>query len=272
MFGLLDHFSAHGPNARSWFKNSYNLKYWDITTKAVLRPDCENELWLCFPGFLTFDIVLHQAWAAHNLLPMQGHVFLINGPFSLAGLTPDDSIRAMEMLDEVVQKILLQYPNHKLNIFCFSAGTYPGFYFANKYKAARLVALSPGHRMGEGIYSSIFGDFIKKEAVEAGFPTASSYDTVIAPYNQENNLANLPSGANLLIFAARCDLVIRNWGTRKIVNLCKAAGKQPTFKNYNMLDHVSLAMWLGFCNKLGLNPYHIRYQNPATPEPAGDIT
>jgi len=220
--------------------------------------DEEKTAWICFPGFMTVTLDSTDPWGPHNILPKQGQVFLINGPLSIAGFTPLESIEAMEHLTEIVDNIVSGLAGFAINVFCFSAGTYPGFYFANRVHAAKFIAIAPGPRMGQGIYTNPFTKFLKDRCIEADFPDWKSYDSVISVYNQENNLTNIPNGKSLLIFGSRCDYVIKNYGTREIVDLCRKAGKNPTFRNYLFFDHSTLAMWLGFKNKIGLDPYRLR--------------
>jgi hypothetical protein len=239
---------------RAGFGRRATYKKIEVQHLAVTE---EKVAWICFPGFLNINLDPADSWGAQNILPKQGSVYLLNGPLAVAGFTPFESIEAMEQLSGQVDAIISQLSGYTINVFCYSAGTYPGFYFANKYAAKKLVAIAPGARMGQGIYTNPYTKFLREKCIEAGFPDWKSYDAVIRAYNQESNLANLPSGENLLIFGSRCDYVIKNYGTKEIVALCRAAGKNPTFRNYFLFDHSSLAMWLGFKNKIGLNPYRL---------------
>jgi hypothetical protein len=120
--------------------------------------------------------------------------------------------------------------------------------------------------MGQGIYTSILSRELKRRSQEAGFATWQDYDRIISPYNQENNVANLPDGRDLLIFGSRLDRVIRNHGTRELVSIVRKSGRSPTFRNYWLFDHTSLGAWLGGMNKLGFDPY--RLNTPASPSTA----
>jgi hypothetical protein len=164
----------------------------------------------------------------------------------------------MQLLDAVIRKIIGEHSDFRLNVFGISAGTYPAFYFANTYRAARLIAIAPGPRMGQGIYTSIFSRTLRRRCIQNGFRTWEAYDKVIARFNHENNVANLPEGENLMIFGGRCDRVIRNIGTREIVSICRRAGKNPIFRNYPLLDHITLGAWIAGMNKLGFDPYRLK--------------
>jgi hypothetical protein len=257
MLSLMDRYNTARSNAyfEKTFKDRTN--YFTIDLNPLPDFTTDRVLWLCFTGFLKPQIDLKTAWGVHNLFPKEGKVYVINGPDAIAGFTPHDSVEGMQKLEPIVERIVHENSYRKLNIFSASAGTYPGFYFANRHKANRLIALSPGPRMGEGIYTSSFSTVLKRKCIEAGFPTAADYDRVIARYNQEHNMNNLPFGDDLIIFGAAQDLVILNWGTKEIAAKCKAVGKNPTFVNYQLLDHISLGAWLGFQNMVGLNPYRL---------------
>lgn len=260
MFGILDFLKV--SQANSLFVKTHGdpellRDYKAISVEFILNASPHRELWLCFPGFFRFKIELNKAWGVHNFLPKKGKVYLINGPLALAGFTPHESIEAIKELETHLLPIIDAHPDHSLNIFSVSAGTYPGFYFANKFGAKRLIAVAPGPRMGQGIYTSIFSRTLKKFAQQAGFRTWHDYDAIIAPYNQEHNVANLPTGDNLMVFGARFDRVIRNSGAREIVSICRKAGKQPTFRNYWFFGHTALGIWLGGMNKLGFDPYRL---------------
>jgi hypothetical protein len=270
MFGSLDYAKASEANGIfTKVRQTPELvgDYRAISIEPVINASSHKELWLCFPGFFRFKIELNKPWGVHNFLPKKGKMYLINGPLAIAGFTPHESIEAMKNLEAHILPIIDAHKDYALNIFSVSAGTYPGFYFANKFRAKRLIAVAPGPRMGQGIYTSIFSKALKKFAREAGFPTWREYDKVIADYNQEHNVANLPSGKNLLIFGARCDRVIRNSGAREIVRICRKAGKEPTFRNYWFFGHTALGVWLGGINKLGFDPYRLNVKGSVAAEP-----
>lgn len=255
MFGLSDSLGVRTSN--EMFQSGFldRSEYFRITPHKPIIRDATKVLWLCFPGFLKPRLDLANDWGDHNLFPKQGTAIVITGPDAIAGYTPQDTVEGMERLTAEVQNILDRYKGFELRVFSISAGTFPGFYFANTYRAASLVAVAPGPRMGEGIYTSVFSKTLREFCVDAGYPTAKSYDDVISKYNQENNVEHLPPDGRTIIFGARCDRVIRNWGTVEIVRRCVAARKSPTFYNYSMLGHRSLGMWLAVKNKLGYDPY-----------------
>jgi hypothetical protein len=242
MFGILDFLKVSQANslfARVHENPELLRDYKAISVEPILNASLHRELWLCFPGFFRFKIELNTPWGVHNFLPKKGKVYLINGPLAVAGFTPNESIEAIKELESQVLPIIEAHPDHSLNIFSVSAGTYPGFYFANKFRAKRLIAVAPGPRMGQGIYTSIFSRTLKQCAQQAGYLTWQDYDAIIAPYNQEHNVASLPSGDDLLIFGARFDRVIRNSGAREIVRICRKAGKRPRFRNYWFFGHTA---------------------------------
>jgi hypothetical protein len=258
MLSLMDWYNTARSNAyfEKTFKDRSHYFTIDVRPLPDFTPD--KVVWLCFSGFLKPKIDLKSPWGVHNLFPKEGKVYVITGPDAIAGFTPHDSVEGMQRLEAIVARLAREHSDRRLSIFSASAGTYPGFYFANKYKASRLIALSPGPRMGEGIYTSSFSAVLREKCIEAGFLGPADYDRVIARFNQENNLENLPCGDDLMIFGAAQDLVILNWGTKEIAEKCKAAGKDPRFENYALLDHTSLGAWLGFLNMVGLNPYRLR--------------
>jgi hypothetical protein len=258
MLSFFDRFKVKAAN--ELFERAYYDRDWyrSIRVEPPLYASYHREMWICFPGFFDFRIDLSRAWGAHNILPKKGIVYLINGPYSIAGFTPQESIDSIQRLANVVDELVTKHPAHTLNIFSISAGTYPGFYFANTRRANRLIAIAPGPRMGQGIYTSIFSQTLKRRCIESGYPTWREYDAVIAECNQENNLQNLPSGNNLMIFGGLCDRVIQNSGTREIVTLCRIKQLNPSFSNYWLFDHTALGAWLGGLNKIGLDPYLLR--------------
>lgn len=257
MLGLFDLFGR--PSALKYFQDHVNDRsvYFDIDVSNPIEFTKDLQLWLAFSGFLKPELNVDRFFNIHHLFPKWGTLILINGPDAIAGYHPEDSVEAMRRLERCVRSLVGRYKNFKLNIFSISAGTYPGFYFANTLQANRLIAIAPGPRMGEGIYTSIFSRPIRDAAIAAGYPTAASYDEVINRYNQEANISCLPMGVNLQIYGGRCDHVIRNWGTREIANACHVSGKHPLFVNYSLFDHTSLGGWLAIKNAFGRNPYRL---------------
>jgi hypothetical protein len=258
MLTLLDW--AKERTVNNFFKETFHDRsnYHSIQVPPCWNASSHKELWICFPGFLNLEMSLNRWLGARHILPARGKVYAIKGPDAIAGFTPYDSIEAMRRLEIIVGDIVQRHQAFIINIFSISAGTYPGFYFANKHNASRLIAVSPGPRMGEGIYTSRYSVSLKNLCIEGGFPNAKAYDAIIAPYNQENNIANLPTESNLMIFGGQCDRVILNRGTQEIVEICSRAGKKPLFKNYPLFDHTMLGLWLAGMNRLGLDPYQLK--------------
>ena len=232
--------------------------YEEISLEPLTQFTAEEVLWICFPGFLDAKWDLHNPFGVHNFFPKQGKVVIVNGPMAIAGTTPAQSIRSMERLTHIVSELVRNHSSSALRIFSTSAGTYPGFYFANLFQAQKLIAVAPGPRMGQGIYTSAFSSPLRDTCIRNGFPTWLEYDDAIAKYNQENNIINLPFDDNLMIFGGKQDKVILNYGTIEIAELCRKAGKNPRFVNLPLLDHYGLGAWLSIQNLLGRDPYRLR--------------
>ncbi len=206
-------------------------------------------------AFLRVKASTENDWGVHNILPKQGTVQVFNGPYAIAGVTPAQTIAALERLNEAVHKVAARHPGKQIRVFAISAGTLPGFLFANRLRASRLVAVAPGPRMGQGIYTSIFSADLAERCRQAGYATWQDYDRELAGYNHMDNIANLPEGSEFRIFASRFDPVIKYSGTRELVELCQSKGKHPLVKAYWLHGHTSLGAWLGFLNKTGQQPY-----------------
>ena len=88
----------------------------------------------------------------------------------------------------------------------------------------------------------------------------SSYDDRVAPFNQENNIENLPVG-EVTIFAGKHDTYVPHEHSVIMFEKLKAAGKKPTFHSFDLLDHVSMALYLGWLNKKGKDPYELEEEN-----------
>lgn len=236
-------------------------------------------IWLCFPGWTDDKVVLknqkvvakpHNVSITFNLIPKCRLAIIYHGPISIAGRTPYEAIHSIHLIAKDIDKrleeaskklgITKREVKEQLNVFCFSAGTLPGFYFANKYKAKKLVAMAPGPGMGKGIFTSEGSKPLKRKVMENGYKTYEEYDKILDKHkiNQMQNMDNLPSGKNLIIFGGKCDkFILFNEGTKIVIDELIRKGKNPTTKIYKFFDHGSLALWIGFRNIKGKDPYEI---------------
>ncbi|MBT5095996.1 MAG: hypothetical protein HOM21_17210, partial [Halobacteriovoraceae bacterium] len=254
MFGFLD-FLHYRINEEEIIDEINDPIMFHSFSKKIYNFEGDQQ-WLIFSGWN----MPHRKTELLGFLPKNGKVMVYAGPMSIVGKTPMESKEAMDGLEKDIEKTLsfLGMDSRNLNVLGFSAGTYPAFYFANKYRAKKFVAISPGGRMGEGMFKSEIAQECRRWAEKLGF-SPESFDEILKDYNQENNLKKLPMN-QIQIFGGWFDRYVRNGDTRKLVKKIKNVGKNPVFKNYLMLDHISLIMWLGFKNRLGLDPYQLKRQ------------
>ncbi len=242
-----------GMNLPSLKKEVEDQETYQSFTKKVVRSDDDSCVWICFPGW---NMPVDRAESV-GFLPNQGTKIIYQGPMSVIGLSPKQTEDSLERLKNDILITLDREGlfNKPIKIFGFSAGTLPAFWLANHLSAAKLIAVSTGYRLGEGIFNSLITLETKKALSKAGW-NKNAYDTRVAPFNQENNIENLPVG-EVTIFAGKHDTYVPHEHSVIMFEKLKAAGKNPKFQSFDLLDHVSIALYLGWLNKNGKDPYEL---------------
>ena len=242
-----------GMNFTSLKKEVEDQNVYSRFEKKVVRGSKEC-VWICFPGW---NMPITRAEGI-GFLPDEGTKIIYQGPMSIIGLTPQQTEESLERLKHDIQVTLRRegLQNIPLKIFGFSAGTLAAFWLANHLKASKLIAISTGYRLGEGIFNSLI-TLEAKNVLNKGGWNKVAYDDRVAPYNQENNIENLPSG-EVTIFAGKHDTYVPHEHSVIMFEKLKAAGKDPKFHSFDFLDHVSIVLYLGYLNKKGKDPYGLK--------------
>jgi hypothetical protein len=251
MFKILD-FLYLGMNLSSLKKEVEDEVVYTQFSKTILKGD-DSCVWVCFPGWnMPSDRAL-----SIGLLPEEGSRIIYQGPMSIIGLSPKQTEESLKILrDDLITTLkeegLSLLP---LKIFGFSAGTLPAFWLANQLNISKLITVAPGYRLGEGIFNSLITLEARKKLHQAGWNKVS-YDDRVAEYNQENNIDCLPVG-EVLVFAGKHDTYVPYDHSEFLVKKLENAGIKPRFYSYDHLDHVSIALYLGWLNKKGKDPYKL---------------
>lgn len=242
-----------GMNLTTLKKDVEDQEAYQKFEKKVIYSGDKSCVWICFPGW---NMPIARAESV-GFLPNQGTKIVYQGPMSVIGLTPEQTQESLERLKlDVIQTLKEEgLDNTPVKIFGFSAGTLPAFWLANHFKVAKLIAVSPGYRLGEGIFNSWITLETKKMLTKKGW-TKIAYDERVAPYNQENNIEHLPVG-EVTIFAGKHDTYVPHEHSVILFEKLKAANKNPQFHSFDLLDHVSMALYLGWMNKKGKDPYQL---------------
>lgn len=249
MLKILD-FLYLGMNLPNLKKEVEDMEEYTRFRKKVVRgtKDC---VWICFPGW---NMPIERAESI-GFLPNKGTKIIYQGPMSIIGLNPEQTKESLEKLKYDIEVTLRRegLKNIPVKIFGFSAGTLPAFWLANSLKVSKLIAVSTGYRLGEGIYNSLITIEAQKVMNKAGWNRVA-YDDRVAPFNQENNIENLPCG-DISIFAGKHDTYVPHEHSVFMYEKLKAAGKEPYFQSFDLLDHVSIILYLGYLNRKGKDPY-----------------
>ena len=228
--------------------------------KTVLRPksvETNNCVWICFPGW---NMSAERAQKI-GFIPNEGTRIIYQGPMSLIGLNPTQTKESLEKLKE---DVLITLKEEKLDhlpikIFGYSAGTLAAFWLSSYLKVTKVIAVSTGHKLGEGIFNSLITFEAKKLMHKAGWNKVS-YDERVTEYNQENNILGIPNG-EILLYAGKHDTYVPYKHSEIMHKKLEEAGKNPRFFSYDLLDHVSIILYLGYLNKTGKDPYLLGNEN-----------
>lgn len=242
-------------------------QYQHFTKKVVRRADGTTDkscVWICFPGW---NMPIARAESL-GFLPDEGTKIIYQGPMSIIGLNPKQTEESLYRLKHDIEVTLKRegLENIPVKIFGFSAGTLSAFWIANQMKASKLIAVSTGYRLGEGIFNSLITIEAQKVMSKAGWNRVA-YDDRVAPFNQENNIENLPEG-EVTIFAGKHDTYVPHEHSAIMYEKLLAAGKNPKFHSYDLLDHVSIIIYLGYLNKMGKDPYGLNSKPQGQDQPA----
>ncbi len=257
MFKILDYIYL-GMNLTTLKKDVEDEGLYTQFSKKVIKGD-DSCVWICFPGW---NMPIDRALGI-GFLPNEGTQIIYQGPMSIIGLTPKQTEESLLNLKKDVEMTLKEEGLDKLplKVFGFSAGTLASFWLANQMKASEIITVAPGYRLGEGIYNSLITLETRKKLHEAGWNKVS-YDERVAEYNQENNIDNLPIG-KVMVFAGKHDTYVPHDHSLVLVKKLEKAGKKPKFYSYDHLDHVSIALYLGWLNKRGRDPYNLSTKKAA---------
>ncbi|MDP2648298.1 MAG: hypothetical protein Q8P19_00135 [bacterium] len=274
------------------------IKYESFTISKIEHSD-DDVIWICFPGLgsayqesdmrriLGTQTIAEKAKGAAarflgvpgvlDSIPKEGTTFVFNGPAGIAGYTPEQCIRATLAVKEAVDHIIAQYPDKKIKIFSYSAGTHLGYYTANQIGRERgrpvdeFIAVSPGISIAYGMFSTWVVEYLAQYLERANI-TKEAYHKAIAEFTQINNLEYLPVGDKHKVYAGVNDSFIpidMEGGTNDLIKAADAAGKSPTYVVYENRDHVSTMMDIIVAMQRGLDPYYLKqkinaWENPAT--------
>jgi hypothetical protein len=221
-------------------------------SKKIIKGD-DSCVWICFPGW---NMPVDRALGI-GFLPEEGTRIIYQGPMSIIGLSPMQTEESLRKLKVDIEKTLKEegLEDLPLKIFGFSAGTLASFWLANTMKTSQIITVAPGYRLGEGIFNSLITLEARRKLHEAGWNKVS-YDERVAEFNQENNIENLPVG-KVMVFAGKHDTYVPYGHSEVLVQKLEEAGKKPLFYSFDHLDHVSIALYLGWLNKRGRDPYEL---------------
>ncbi|MCR4325981.1 MAG: hypothetical protein NUV59_04265 [Patescibacteria group bacterium] len=288
------------PDTRQTIIEGHNdpIKYESFTISKIEHSD-DDVIWICFPGLgsayqesdmkkiLGTTTIAERAKDAAarflgvpgvlDSLPKEGTAFVFNGPAGIAGYTPEQCIRATLAVKEAVDHIIAQYPNKKIKIFSYSAGTHLGYYTANQIGKERgrpvdeFIAVSPGISIAYGMFSTWVVEYLAQYLERTGM-TKYEYHKLIAEFTQINNLEYLPVGDKHKVYAGVNDGFVpidMEGGTNDLIKAADAAGKSPTYVVYENRDHVSIMMDIIVAMQRGLDPYYLKqkinaWENPGT--------
>jgi hypothetical protein len=184
---LLSKIKDFGFIDKIYSRKDENIREKEIGNKEYKRIEIRNEsmpVWVCFlPWRVTFEEATKL-----GLVPKIGRVIVYEGPIGLAN--PNPTVAA-ELLGKIVEDLKSLNLNN-FNILSLSIGSYPGFYIANHFNVNKLVAVTPGSKLGASIYKGIATQKIKKQAIALGFSNGEYYDSLITGTNPIENLDNLP--------------------------------------------------------------------------------
>ena len=257
MFKILDVIYL-GMNLSTLKKEVEDEEVYTQFTKKIIKGD-KSCVWICFPGW---NMPAERALSI-GFLPEEGTRIIYQGPMSIIGLSPKQTEESLKKLKVDIQKTLIEQglEDLPLKIFGFSAGTLASFWLANQMDVSEIITVAPGYKLGEGIFNSLITLEARKKLHAAGWNKVS-YDERVAEFNQENNIDKLPEG-KVMIFAGKHDTYVPYNHSEILVKKIEKAGKRPKFYTYDHLDHVSIALYLGWLNKRGKDPYKLLVKKAA---------
>jgi len=185
-----------------------------------------------------------------GLIPGDGDVLIYGIPDSFLASSPNIVMEAFCNLEKdfISQYKKLDLVNKRIRFLGLSIGTMPAFYFANKMKCEKVVAVCPTDKLGNGIFSTLAASKLKiKDAVIKNGYDAGKYDEIIRSINPMNNIENLPQ--NVEIYLARFDNYVPFQGGKRLVDNIKKYNKDIKVKQFNLVGHVMTMIIFGFCNK-----------------------
>jgi esterase/lipase len=138
--------------------------------------------------------------------------------------------------------------NKEVYFIGLSIGNMPAFYFANRIKSKKLMAVCPTDRLGDGIFSALAAKQrgIKSRAIRRGY-TPVRYDKIIQEFNPIKNLKNLPK--NVEVYLGRFDKYVPYGGGKRLVKYLKKYNKKVVVKEFNFFGHFLTMMMFGLKNK-----------------------
>lgn len=241
-----------GMNLKSLKREVEDQHEYQRFKKKVIHGDARC-VWICFPGW---NVPISRAESI-GFLPQEGTRIVYQGPMSVIGVTPQQTEESLQKLKHDIEVTLRRegLSGVPLKIFGYSAGTLPAFWLGNHLKVSQLIAVSTGYKLGEGIFKSLITLEARKVLIKAGWNKVA-YDDRVSAYNQESNIEHLPIG-KITLFAGKHDLYVPHEHTVIMYEKLKAAGKNPKLHSFDLLDHVSIALYLGWMNKQGKDPYEL---------------
>ncbi|MFA6353483.1 MAG: hypothetical protein WCW93_00955 [Candidatus Paceibacterota bacterium] len=235
---LLSKIKDYGLLDKIYAKKNSGSREKEIGDENYFRTDIRNgdsPTWVCF---LPWRVNFKQALQL-GLIPKNGRVITYEGPIGVAN--PDPSV-AIVLLKRLVDDLKTLNLNN-FNVLSLSIGAYPSFYIANHFNVDKLVAVTPGSKLGACIYKGMASQCIKKRAVSLGFENGEQYDSLLADTNPIENLDNLPE--NIEIHLATHDFYIPTiYGEELIAELMKKKIKTKVVR-HNGKGHVLTMIQFG---------------------------
>lgn len=186
--------------------------------------------------FLPWNMSFEDAYKS-KMVPEVGRGIIYDGPRSLVGLEPKQSIKALKNLkkDFLSKLKKLNKDNKPIIIIGYSIGTLPASYFTSFIKCKKLFLIAPGAKLGENIWAALLTQKIKKISIDKGFKTPEEYDKVMKGYNPIDNVKYFPKDTHII------------YGTTDKISPPKNAEKiiksEFNFKKLHLCGHVSTIIY-----------------------------